>query len=167
MRNWWDFNPSSPLVLLDHWLEERGFVDRKQINSDAPEHIIQIFRPHSKEWLFSIAIDDLASIGLWIKIWGPGMLYKNLIQDFNLADPNSFDAVTSTISAWRKVKHATMNIVWRYINTLQHRIRISPTTNWEHWVAVMSDSYFKYHVLKDEYKRMATGLQVDGIELPK
>ena len=176
MRNSWEIDPHSPVALLDNWLDERGFPPRKrvQLNSgwdrsgDMP--VIQIFRPHGKEWLFSFAPKVVGNTNhaedpLDIRLWGPGMIMQGMVAGFHLADPASFDQVTAVISAWRKTKHYLYQEVWRYVNVLTHRTSVHPPTNYEHWIISMSAEYFKFHTCNEDYKRMSSALKSAGIEL--
>lgn len=173
----WEIDPHSPIALLDNWLEERAFPPRKRIqmnstwgitNQDAP--LIQILRPHGEEWLFSfepriVGPQHKIEDPLEIRLWGPGMIMQGMVADFHLADPTSFDRVTSTISAWRKTKHFLYKEVWRYVNVLEHRSNVHPSTNFEHWIVAMSAEFFKFHTCKEDYVRMKGVLESAGIEL--
>lgn len=177
MRQSWEIDPHSPVALLDNWLDERGFPPRKRVqmnsgwdhgNKDLP--VIQIFRPHGKEWLFSFAPKTIGNTNqvedpLAINLWGPGMIEHGMVADFHLADPSSFDEVTSIISAWRKTKHSLYKEVWRYINILNHQTSVHPATSYEHWIISMSAEYFRFHNCNEDYKRVRDVLKSAGVEL--
>lgn len=165
-------DPGHPLALFDHWLEERAFVNRKHHNFESyyekdveKDATIEILRPHGKEWLFSLA-SGKGENGLKLKLWGPGMIEHGMIDEFNLADPNSFDAITSTISAWRRTKHAALKEVWRYIKVVEHRTRANATIKSDAWVVLMAADYFKLHGFHEDYQRMRSALKAHNIEIP-
>ena len=166
-----DIDPHSPVALLDKWLEERGFVNRKQHNVDITyggegRPVVQILRPHANEWLFSLAPKNKSGKDpLLVRLWGPGLIYHGLSSVFNLAAPDSFDQVTSTISAWRKVKYLALKEMWRLVKILEHRGHLYPRMTYAHWVVAMSDQPDYPSQFKADFERVCLALNKIGVDL--
>lgn len=164
-------DPQSPVVLLDKWLDERGFTHR-QLHSmydyKKTYTIIQLFRPHGKEWLFSLG-PSKSNEPLVLKLWGPGMICRGMIKEFHLADPKSFDDITSTISAWRKIKFAALKEVWRYINIIEHNTCARPKTDdeaWSYLTGKIGDPDLRYtHPHGEDFTRLVLVLKANNIHI--